>query len=80
MLWYQIESILTHNALGEYNQVFSWIERVFLSGNPAFSGLYFERGQTYLSLGQKDNTKREFELAVKYNPNFAPARDALETI
>lgn len=77
MVWYQIEPIKTYNKLGEYDQVFEMIQEVFESGNPVFSELYYERGLAYLALGEKEKAKSEFELALKYNKNFSPAKEAL---
>jgi predicted negative regulator of RcsB-dependent stress response len=38
------------------------------------------RGEIYLEKGDKESTKREFELALKYNKNFQPAKEALSQL
>ena len=80
MLWYQIEPILAYQKLGNFGRVFELIEKVFASGNPAFSELYLIRGEIYLTQGEKEKAKDEFEKAVFYNKNLKPAQEALESL
>jgi predicted negative regulator of RcsB-dependent stress response len=46
----------------------------------AFSELYQIRGEIYLEKGNKEAARREFELALKYNKNFQPAKTALQNL
>lgn len=77
MLWYQIEPILTYKELGNYDRVFEISNWIFEHGNRAFSELYQIRGEIYLEKGDKGAAKHEFELALQYNKNFQPAKEAL---
>lgn len=77
MLWYQIEPILAYKELKNYDRVFEISNWLFEHGNRAFSELYQIRGEIYLEKGDKEAAKREFELALEYNQNFQPAKDAL---
>jgi len=79
-LWYQIEPILAYQELGNYDRVFQISDRLFEDGNRAFSELYQIRGEIYLEKGDKEAARREFELAVEYNKNFQPAKDALSQL
>lgn len=80
MLWYQIEPILVYKELGDYDRVFEITNWLFEHGNRAFSELYQIRGEIYLEKRDKEAAKREFELALKYNQNFQPAKDALSNL
>lgn len=79
-LWYQIEPILAYRELGNYDRVFQISGRLFKDGNRAFSELYQIRGEIYLEKGDKEAARREFELALQYNKNFQPAKDALSQL
>ena len=80
MLWYQIEPIQAYKELGNYDRVFEITDRLLNGGNRAFSELYQIRGEIYLSQGNKDAAKREFELALAYNKNFFPAQESLRSM
>lgn len=80
MLWYQIEPILSYQKLGQFDRVFEITEKIFASGNLAFSELYLIRGEIYLSQGEKEKAKAGFEKAVFYNKNLKAAQEALRTL
>jgi len=80
MLWYQIEPILAYKELKNYDRVFEISNWLFEHGNQAFSELYQIRGEIYLEKGDKEAAKREFELALEYNKNFQPAKEALSEL
>jgi len=79
-LWYQIEPILAYKELGNYDRVFQISNWLFENDNRAFSELYQIRGEIYLEKGDKEAARKEFELALKYNKNFQPAKDALQNL
>ena len=80
MIWYQIEPILAYKKLGNFDRVFEISNWLFEHGNRAFSELYQIRGEIYLEKGEKEAAKREFELALQYNKNFQPAKEAIQTL
>lgn len=80
MLWYQIEPILSYKELKNYDRVFQITDWLFDHGNRAFSELYQIRGEIYLKKGDKESARREFELALKYNKNFQPAKESLQDL
>jgi tetratricopeptide (TPR) repeat protein len=80
MLWYQIEPILSYQALGNYDRVFQVTASILENGNRAFSELYQIRGEIYLQQGDKGKAREQFELALKYNSNYSPASDALQSL
>jgi tetratricopeptide (TPR) repeat protein len=77
MLWYQIEPIRAYQELEDFTRVFQITENILNNGNRAFPELYMIRGEIYLLQGNKDKASQEFELALKYNPNFSEAKQAL---
>lgn len=80
MLWYQIEPILSYKELKNYDRAFEISNWLFEHGNRAFSELYQIRGEIYLEKGDREAAKREFELALEYNQNFQPAKEALANL
>src|SRR3990167_292549 len=80
MLWYQIEPILAYQKLENYPRVFEISDRLLNGGNRAFSELYLIRGQIYLSQGERDKAREQFELAIQYNKNYDEARDAINNL
>lgn len=80
MLWYQIEPILAYQKLGRYERVFSITDRILESGNRAYAELYQIRGEVYLEQGRVEQAREQFELALRYNPFFQPAIEALEQL
>src|SRR3989344_6317376 len=77
MLWYQIEPILSYKELGNYDRVFQITDNILQNGNRAYSELYQIRGEIYLIQGEREKAKAEFELALTYNKNYKPAKEAL---
>lgn len=80
MLWYQIEPIRAYKALGNYQRVFQITDNIINNGNRAFSELYQIRGEVYLSQGDKQKAREQFETAILYNINFVLAKESLEKL
>src|SRR3990170_5842929 len=78
MLWYQIEPILAYQKLDDFERVISMTDKILENGNRAFSELYQIRGEMYLDRGDREKAREQFELAIKYNSHFEPARTSLE--
>lgn len=77
MLWYQIEPIRAYFELGQYDRVLSISERILQNNNRAFSELHYLRGQVFLAREQTQAAQTAFRLAVQYNDQYEPARQAL---
>jgi tetratricopeptide (TPR) repeat protein len=75
-LWYHYGHLEVYNALGEYQKVVSLSEEV-LAQTPDVEEIRYQRGLAYLGLGEVEQAKTEFELAVQYNPNYTLAIQAL---
>ena len=80
MLWYQIEPILAYQKLNNFGRVISITDKILENGNRAFSELYQIRGEMYLERGDREKAKEQFELAIKYNSHYEPARKSLDEI
>jgi hypothetical protein len=76
MLWYQFGPFIAYDALGEYQKVLDLSAGV-LAHTPNIEELHYYRGHACLGLGDVDNARAEFELAVQYNPYYAEAVQAL---
>ncbi len=79
MLWYQFGPFIAYDALGEYQKVLDLSASV-LAQTPNIEELHYYRGRAYLGLGDVDQARAEFELAVQYNPHYAEAIQALAAI
>ncbi|TEU17543.1 MAG: tetratricopeptide repeat protein [Anaerolineales bacterium] len=75
-LWYHYGPLEAYNALGEYQKVLSLSEEV-LTQAPDIEEILYQRGLAYLRLGEVEKAKTEFGLAVRYNPNYTMAIQAL---
>ena len=78
MLWYQIEPVLAYQKLGEFERVILVTDKILENGNRAVSELYQIRGEMYLERGDREKAREQFELAIKYNSHFEPARTSLD--
>jgi len=78
-LWYHYGPLEAYNALGEYEQTLALSAEV-LPMVSDIEEIHYQRGLAYLGLGEKEKARAEFELALKYNPNFSRAKEALEGI
>jgi tetratricopeptide (TPR) repeat protein len=78
-LWYHFGPLETYNALREYQKVLSLSEKV-LAQAPDIEEIRYQRGLAYLGLGEVEKAKTEFGLAVRYNPNYAEAAQALTSL
>ncbi len=79
-LWYEIEPVLAYKDVGNYNRVFAITDRILNNANRAFSELYKIRGDIYLKQGNIEEAKQQYELAIFYNQNYTPAREALNAL
>jgi len=78
-LWYHYGPLKAYNALGEYQKVLSLSEEV-LTQAPDIEEIRYQRGLAYLRLGEVEKAKTEFGLAVRYNPNYTMAIQALASL
>lgn len=51
-----------------------------LSEDPTMSDMLTLRGETHLKLGEKDKARKDFQAALQYSPDFAPAKADLSKL
>lgn len=79
MLWYQFGPYEAYNRSGRYQEVISLANATLATFSGLEESLYY-RGQAQLALGQKDAARASFQLALKANPRFTPAQQALDSM
>jgi len=78
-LWYQHGPLKAYNALGQYEGILSLSQKVMAKA-PDIEEVRYQRGLAYLGLGKVEKAKEEFKLALKYNPNYTKAQEALASL
>jgi tetratricopeptide (TPR) repeat protein len=79
MLWYQFGPYESYYAVGRYDDVIT-LATVTLNIVSNLEESHYWRGMAYLAQGNADRARSDFEAALKYNPNFAPASAALGSL
>lgn len=79
MLWYQHGIYEAHYAAGNYDQVIKLATRS-LKATGDLEESYYWRGMALLAKGKKFDAKRDFAVAVKLNPNYHAAIEALKAL
>ena len=79
MLWYQFGPYEAYYEVGRYEDVILLAE-VTLRDRPYFEESYYYRALAMAALGDLKQAQTDLEDAVKRNPNFGPALEALEEI
>ncbi|MBK8836754.1 MAG: C39 family peptidase [Anaerolineae bacterium] len=79
MLWYQFGPYEAYFGAREYGTLVQLATQT-LSTTNGLEESHLWRGRAYLAQGKAVDARVEFEAALKDNPNFAPARDALKAL
>ena len=77
MLWYQFGPYEAYYEVGRFEDVILLAD-VTLQDRPYFEESYYYRALAKTALGELEQAKADLERAVKRNPNFDPAIEALE--
>ncbi len=80
VLWYMEWPVAAYNEIKNSQKVFELTDLVFQSGNLAAAELIYERGRAFLNLGKIEEARQEFQKSIQYEPNFNPAKEALEQL
>ena len=75
MLWYQFGPYEAYYHVGDYNNVRA-LARSTLAVTPYVEESYYWIGMAYAAEGNTAAALEQFNLALRYNPNFAPAKEA----
>jgi len=76
MLWYQTGPLETYYRVGRYADVITLAEAT-LQQAQNLEEMYYWRGQCLLAQGDKEGAIADWQEALRYNRNYAAARDAL---
>ncbi|MGD8585659.1 MAG: C39 family peptidase [Chloroflexota bacterium] len=76
MLWYQFGPYEAYYQVGRYDDVVL-LANATLMDRPYFEESYYYRGLAMAALGNVAQTQTDLEKAVRRNPNFTPAVEAL---
>jgi tetratricopeptide (TPR) repeat protein len=79
MLWYQFGPYESYYAVGRYDDVITLATATLRTTNNLEESYYW-RGLAYLAQGDTDRARGELQTALKYNPNFGEAKEALESL
>ena len=79
MPWYQFGWFEAYLHAGRYDDVLALADGV-IKVTPNIEETYYYKGLALKALGNSDGARSQLELALKRNPNFKPARDALASL
>jgi tetratricopeptide (TPR) repeat protein len=79
MLWYQFGPYEAYYQVGRYDDVLLLADTT-LKDRPYFEESFYYRALALASLGNVDDARTNLERAIEFNPNFKPARVALQAI
>ncbi len=79
MLWYQFEIFETYLAMERYQEVIE-LATATLEATGGLEEIYYYRGLAWQATNQPQAAIQDWQAALDYNPNFAPAAQALEEL
>jgi len=79
MTWYQFGWFEAYLAVNRLDDVMALAD-VTLKNNPYAEEMYYYKGLVFQKRGDENAAREQFELALKHNPNFVRARQALERL
>ncbi len=79
MLWYQFGPYRSYYAVGRYDDVIT-LANVTLGVVDNLEESHYWRGMTYLAQENSGQARADFQAALKYNPHFTLAAEALESL
>ena len=79
MLWYQFGPYESYHAVGRYADIIT-LATVTVNITYNLEESFYWRGVAYLAQGNVDQARADLETALQYNPSFAAAQEALESL
>jgi tetratricopeptide (TPR) repeat protein len=79
MPWYQFGWFDAYLHTGRYDDVLALADAV-IKVTPDIEETYYYEGLALKALGNRDGARSQLELALKHNPNFKPAQEALASL
>jgi hypothetical protein len=77
MTWYQFGWFDAYLHTGRYDDVLALADAT-IKVTPNIEEMFYYKGMALQALGNSDAARSQFQLALKYNLNFEPARQALQ--
>jgi tetratricopeptide (TPR) repeat protein len=79
MLWYQFGPYESYHAVKRHDDVIT-LATATLNVVSNLEESYYWRGMAYLGQADIERARSDFQAALKYNPNFLVAREALDSL
>jgi len=79
MLWYQFGPYEAYYQVGRYEDVIMLAD-ITLKDRPYFEESYYFKGLALSALGDEEQARDNLAKAVRFNPNFTPALEALDDL
>lgn len=79
MLWYQFGPYEAYYQVGRYIDVIL-LANTTLNNRPYFEESFYYRGLAQQALGDAEAARESFAAAAEFNPNYAPAQQALAAL
>ncbi len=79
MTWYQFGIFEAYHQVGRFDDVLALADAT-LAKTPYIEELWYYRGRVYQARGDLDAARHQFDQALRHNPNFRAAADALATL
>ena len=76
MLWYQFGPFEAYHAVGRHQDVVALADQT-LATTQSIEELHFWRGQGLMGLGSSDAANQAWQQALRLNPDYRPAQNAL---
>ncbi len=81
MLWYQFGPFEAYNAMGRYNDTILYAQRNLNDGGGHYvEETFYFAGVAREGLGETQRAISNYQGALAFNPNFAPARERLDAL
>ncbi len=79
LLWYRYGPFEAYNRTGQYQKTLSLTSAV-LAAVPTLEEAHYYQGQAYEGLAQREEAIQAYQLALRHNPRFQPAQEALSRL
>ncbi len=80
MLWYQFGPFEAYFQTGRYQDVMSYVEVNLANGGEDVEETHYWRGRVLEAQGRPQEAVSAYRVALRHNANFAPARQALDSL
>jgi hypothetical protein len=79
-LWYQFGAFEAYYEVGRYDDVLSLAEVNLTNSVDQIEEIYYWQGQAYIQKGMVDEAANSFRLALRRNPRYTAAKNALDAL